>query len=249
MGFEILPIEKGDIDKYNIITITAPERWIPQRFAKPIEHQPTFYDPTDETNAYPAMVAHLQIPHEEMVDATDHTLSTMQDDQPLLDTHVLATASWHKVIYQDIDPRSLRPYLGWRPLKVVKKTLERTTQMAKMIIRHPMRRHVKSRFPHLNVTRIDEPISTDPIFSNCKSIYHGYKAAQIFYGLQSHAIFVYGIKAKGEFPNVYRDFIREHGAPSALRRDNAKEEQSEDVRDINREFMIKDQLTEPYNPQ
>jgi hypothetical protein len=101
----------------------------------------------------------------------------------------------------------------------------------------------------MNVTRIDEPISTDPMSSNCRSIYHGFTAAQVFYGTKSHTIFINGIKSKGEFPRVYKDFIREHGAPSALRRDNAKEEQSEDVKDINREYMIKDQYTEPYHPQ
>ena len=34
-----------------------------------------------------------------------------------------------------------------------------------------------------------------------------------------------------------------------MRRDNAKEEQSEEVKEINREFVVKDQLTEPYHPQ
>src|SRR5688500_12220916 len=43
--------------------------------------------------------------------------------------------------------------------------------------------------------------------------------------------------------------IRDQGAPSALRRDNAREEQSEMVKDINREFIIIDQYTEPYHPQ
>ena len=74
-------------------------------------------------------------------------------------------------------------------------------------------------------------------------------AAQVFFGTKSHTIFIYGIKSKAEFPRVYRDFIRDQGAPSALRRDNAKEEQSELVKDINREFMIKDQYTEPHHPQ
>ena len=166
-----------------------------------------------------------------------------------METLAFATHSWHRVIHQDIDPRGLRPYLGWRPLYVVKKTLEKTTQMARMIIRYPMRRHVKSRFPHMNVTRIDETVSTDPLIANCRSIFYEYEAAQVFYGTKSHTIYVYGIKAKGEFPRVYKDFIREHGAPSALRRDNAKEEQSEQVKDINREYMIKDQFTEPYQPQ
>src|SRR5687767_8089351 len=101
-----------------------------------------------------------------------------------------------------------------------------------MIIRHPLRRHVKSKFPHMNVTRIDETVSTDPLFANRKSLFHGYTAAQVFLGTKSHAIFLYGIKSKGEFPKVYKDFIRDHGAPSSLRRDNANEEQSEHVLDI-----------------
>ena len=32
MGFELLPIEYGDEDKYNIISITSPKKWIPQDF-------------------------------------------------------------------------------------------------------------------------------------------------------------------------------------------------------------------------
>src|SRR5688572_21909453 len=121
--------------------------------------------------------------------------------------------------------------------------------MAKMIFKAPLGRHIKPRFPHMNVTRVDETVSTDPLYANCKSIYHGYTMAQIFFGTKSHAIFVYGIRSRAEFPNVYKNFIREHGAPSALRRDNAREERSEQVVDINREFMIKDQFTEPYHPQ
>ena len=73
--------------------------------------------------------------------------------------------------------------------------------------------------------------------------------AQIFFGTKSHTIFVYGIKSRADFPNVYRDFIRAQGAPSALRRDNAQEEKGEQVIDINREYMIKDEFTEPYHPQ
>ena len=143
---------------------------------------------------------------------------------PMVETQILATSTWHRVIHQDIDPRLLRPYLGWRPLPVVKKTLEKTTQMVKMIIRYPLRRHVKSRFPHMNVTRIDKAVLTDPLFSNCRSMYHGYTMAQVFFGTKSHTIFMYGMRSKVEFPRAYKDYIRDHGAPSALRRDNAKEE-------------------------
>ena len=101
----------------------------------------------------------------------------------------------------------------------------------------------------MNVTRIDEAVSTDLLFANCRSLYHGCTMAQIFYGTKSHTIFLYGMRSKGVFPRAYKDYIREHGATSALRRDNAKEEQSEIVQEINREFIIKDQYTELYHPQ
>ena len=61
----------------------------------------------------------------------------------------------------------------------------------------------------------------------------------MYFGLQSHCINVYGFKSKGEFPKNYKDFIREHGAPSTLRRDNAKEEQSEEVLRMQRQMYIK----------
>ena len=101
----------------------------------------------------------------------------------------------------------------------------------------------------MNVIRIGEAVSTDPLFLNFRSMYHGYTMAQVFYGTKSHIIFLYGMRSKAEFPRAYRDYIREHGAPSALRRDNAREEQSEIVQEINRKFIIKDQYTEPYHPQ
>ena len=47
----------------------------------------------------------------------------------------------------------------------------------------------------------------------------------------------------------YRDFIRDHGAPLALRHDKAKEEKSDEVDKIHRELFIQDQFCEPYNPQ
>ena len=92
-------------------------------------------------------------------------------------------------------------------------------------------------------------VSTDPIFANCRSLFQGFTGAQVFYGCTSRCINVGGFKEKGEFPKLYQDFIREQGAPSILRRDNAKEEASYEVLEINRKFYIKDQYSEAYNPQ
>ena len=164
------------------------------------------------------------------------------------DSYAYATASWHRVIHDQLDPAQVAPYLGYRPLDVVRETIRTTTQLAKMIIRYPMRRHFKSRAPFLNVNRLDEAVSTDPMYANCASLHHRFIGAQVFYGLKSHHIDVYGFKKPRNFPQMYQDFIREQGAPSLLRRDNAQEEQSEEVKNIHRELYIKDGYSEPYQP-
>ena len=258
MGLKLYPFEEGDEDKYEIFTLTSDDPWRPRAFqdgnkAYMAKKRPTkiaqnvqiegndltYYDPSD--NDEPIYGTEVDLTLDEKA------LSVMTEEGS--EAHILATKAWHRVIHKDLDPSYLQPYLGYRPVSVIQETLKRTTQLAKMVIRHPMRRHIKSRAPHLNVFRIDETVSTDPLFANVKSIYHGYTCAQVFFGLKSHMINVYGMKSKNNFPEVYKDFIREQGCPSALRRDNAKEEQSEDVIKIHRDLFIKDQFTEPYHPQ
>jgi hypothetical protein len=123
-----------------------------------------------------------------------------QQDAP--ESFIYATKSWHRVVYQNVDPMKIQPFLGWRPLDIIKKTLDNTTQLARMVIRLPLRRHFKSRAPFLNVTRLDEVVSTDTMFANCKSLFHGFTGQQVYYGLKSHCIDIYGFKSKGEFPRM-----------------------------------------------
>jgi hypothetical protein len=42
--------------------------------------------------------------------------------------------------------------------------------------------------------------------------------------MTSKMLYVAGMKTESEFDDVYLDFIRKYGIPSALRRDNAKSE-------------------------
>ena len=132
---------------------------------------------------------------------------------------------------------------------MVQLTLEHTTQMAKTNIHYPLQRHYKAMNPFSNVHRLNEVVSTDPIFANCPSIDNKFTGAQIYYGLKLHCVNVYGFKSKGEFPTNYRDFLRYEGAPSILRRDNVPEEQSHQVQEIQRNLYIKDQFSEEYNLQ
>jgi hypothetical protein len=110
-----------------------------------------------------------------------------------------------------------------------------------------MRRHLKSRFQIIRHKRLNEVIATDTYFVNEKSI-EGYHCAQVFFGMTSKMLYVAGMKTESEFADAYLDFISKCGIPSALRRDNAKSEMSQRVKDIHRDLTIADQWTEPHSP-
>jgi Reverse transcriptase (RNA-dependent DNA polymerase) len=163
------------------------------------------------------------------------------------DSLAFATRSWHRTLFHELDPQKVQPFLAWRPLDIVRKTLEVTTQLAQATVSYPLRRHLKPRNPWMNVKRLNEVVSTDPIFANCPSYHSNYIGAQIYYGLESRMINVYGFKEEKDFPATLEDFIREEGAMQALRRDNAKVEQSRVVTDIQRKYMIKDGFSEAHH--
>jgi hypothetical protein len=95
--------------------------------------------------------------------------------------------------------------------------------------------------------RLNEVIATDTYFANEKSI-EVYYCAQVFFGMTSNMLYVAGMNTESEFAEVYLDFMRKYGIPSALRGDNAKSEMSQRVKNIHRDLIIADQWTEPHSP-
>jgi hypothetical protein len=65
--------------------------------------------------------------------------------------------------------------------------------------------------------------------------------------MTSKMLYVAGMNTESDFPDIYLDFIRQHGIPSALRRDNAKSKMSQTVCQIHRDLVIADQWTEPHS--
>ena len=59
------------------------------------------------------------------------------------------------------DARKWQPFLGCRPLEVIRHTLNNTTQLAMTSQVSGMRRHVQSRYPFLNRKRLNETVATD----------------------------------------------------------------------------------------
>ena len=112
----------------------------------------------------------------------------------------------------------------------------------------PMRRHYKPRYPQLNVCCLHEPVACDTFFANtCDRT--GATCAQVFYGVKSKMINVYGMRSENEAPTAYKDFIRSEGAPSVLHRDNSKVQKDEAFTELNCHYAIRDKFTKPYHPQ
>lgn len=107
-----------------------------------------------------------------------------------------------------------------------------------------MYRHLKARFPYMNVKRLKEIVSTDTIFANVTS-FEGYTAIQVFFGMTSHVITVYGLRSKSMACHAIEDFINDEGAPWAFRMDGAPEQWSQYVFDLCRKLHVKLTFSEP----
>jgi hypothetical protein len=62
------------------------------------------------------------------------------------------------------------------------------------------------------------------MFSSSKDL-SGSWCAQVFYGLSSHVINVYGMKSESEGPDALADFGRNKGIPAIIRSDNSTMQQ------------------------
>jgi hypothetical protein len=142
-----------------------------------------------------------------------------------------------------------RRLLGWLPVDTIRKTFDATTQLAKELpLRYPLRRHRKARNPALNVQRRQEGFATDTLFSSEIAL-GGYTCAQLFCGLKSQYIQLFGMRRESEGPAALEDLVRDIGAPTFLRNDNSKMQTGLKWRDVLRKYCIGEQTTEPHHPQ
>ena len=116
--------------------------------------------------------------------------------------------------------------------------------MADNHARLPMRMHFKSRFPALNVRRLQETFAKDTFFSSEKAL-GGFTMAQLYVGKTSIFTEVYGMRTENQMAETLQDFIRQWGAPSGLLLDSARSETSKVVKNILRMYGIKDMQSEP----
>ena len=122
--------------------------------------------------------------------------------------------------------------LTWLPIDTIKKTFERTTQLARMPMSTILKKRYKSPNPALNVRPRDEPVATDTIYSYTPAINCGITSAQLFVGTKTHTADVYPIKSDKQFVNTLLDNITPRDAPTKLISNRAQVEISESVKQV-----------------
>ena len=214
------PTDK-ELQTFTPYDITADDIWNPTKYDEPEDTRNTFHDldveadadaihPDDDT----LRVLHIHsAPKADKMNETEtaHRPPDMDDKCPNRATTVL----------NQQDVAALIPKFLYRPHDVVRRTLQNTTALAKGEIITPLRRHLKSRFPQLNVPRSSETVTSDTLFGSEPGI-GGITCAQLFVGMTSNRVDVYAMRSESEGPEALQDYIRMVGAPATLRTDNSK---------------------------
>ena len=109
----------------------------------------------------------------------------------------------------------------------------------------PMKKHLKSRNPALNIPRRHEPVATDIVLSGTPAVDSGVKQAQVFVGSDTLVADAYSMKSGKQFVNTLEDNTRRRGAMDKLLSDSAKTEISNKVMEILRAYHISNWNSEP----
>ena len=154
-----------DLERYPAVHLTGPHEWDPSvlDYTPPSgDGEPPWSNDPDERYAFD--------PHfDEFGDYTQRaiqTLSILDDSSSTLtpcctyiaNQHDFRTYQ-HAVKHEAPDYEKFRPYFGWVNVDTVQKTMEQSTQWGVSLPNtFPMKRHLKSRNPALNVPRRHEAV-------------------------------------------------------------------------------------------
>ena len=154
----------------------------------------------------------------------------------------------HDVIPETPDYEKFRPYFGWVNVDTSQKTMEQSTQWGVSLPNtFPMKKHLKSRNPALNIPRRHEAVATDTVFSDTPAEDSSVKQVQVFIGRDTLVADAYPMKSGKQFVNTLEDNIRRRGAMDKFLSDFAKTEISNKVMDILRAYHISNWHSEPYH--
>ena len=224
------PTDK-DLEWYPVVHLTEPHEWDPSvlDYTHPSgDGEPPWSNDSNERSAFDPNF-------DEFGDYTQRaiqTLSILDDSSSTLtpcptfmaNQHEFRTYQ-HAVNHEAPDNEKFRPYFGWVNVDTVQKTMEQSTQWRVSLPNtFPMKKHLKSRNPALNIPRRHEAVPTDTVFSDTPAVDSGVKQAQVFVGRDTLVADAYPMKSGKQFVNTLEDNIRRWGAMDKLLSDSAKTE-------------------------
>ena len=125
------------------------------------------------------------------------SLADMQQTPPmaLSSSKFIIQANKHDVKSETPDYDKYRLYFGWVNTDTIRDTFNNTTQWGVSIDTYPMKKHLKSRNPALNVPRRHEAVATDTVYSDTPAVASGVKQAQCFVGKESLVSDIYAMRS------------------------------------------------------
>ena len=194
------PTDK-DLERYPAVHLTGPHEWDPSvlDFTHPSgDGEHSWSNDPDERFAFDPNF-------DKFGDYTQRAIQTLSflDDSsstlapcPFLMTnqHVFRTYQ-HDVSHETPDYEKFRPYFDWVNVDTVQKAIEQSTKWGVSLPNtFPMKKHLKSRNPPLNIPRRDEAVATDTVTSDTPEVDCGVKQAQLFVGRDTLVADAYPMK-------------------------------------------------------
>ena len=180
------PTDK-DLERYPAVHLTGPHEWdssVLDYTHTSGDGEPPWSNDPDERFAFDPNFDEFR----DYTQRAIQTLSILDDSSStfipcstlMTNQHVFRTYQ-HNVSHETPDYEKFRPYFGWVNADTVQKTMEQSTQWGVSLPNtFPMKKHLKSRNPALNIPRRHEPVATDTVISDTPAVDSGVKQAQVF---------------------------------------------------------------------
>ena len=147
----------------------------------------------------------------------DDLSSTLTPCSTLMANQHVFRTNQHDVSPETPDYEKFRTYVGWVNVGTLQKTMEQSTQWGVSLPNtFPMKKHLKTWNPALNIPRRHEAVATDTVFSDTPAVDSGVQQAQVFVGRDTLVADEYPMKSGKQFVNTLEDNIRRQGAMDKL---------------------------------
>ena len=179
------------------------------------------------------------------------TLSVLDDSSSTLTPRSTFMTNQHEFWTYQHTVNHVAPdyeYFGWVNVETIQKTMEQSTQWGVFLpSTFPLKKHLRSRDPAINIPRRHEAVATDTFFSDTPAVDSGVKQAQVFVCGDTLVADAYPLKSGKQFVNTLEDNIRTYGSMDKLLSDSAKTEISNKLMDILSAYHISNWHSEPYH--